>query len=69
VTGSLEIYPDVVDAVEKKGGVPSRLIEDRYAGSSRQEGTPWKMFARSPLGRTMKHESALMTSLGRALVA
>jgi hypothetical protein len=63
-----EIYPDVVDGVEEEGGVPSRLIQDRYAGCSRQEGTPWKMFARSPLGRLMKDASASMTSLGRARV-
>jgi GNAT superfamily N-acetyltransferase len=64
-----EIYPDVVDGVEEEGGVPSRLIEDRCRCEDRQEGTPWKMFACSPLGRLMKDASVLMTSLGRARVA
>jgi hypothetical protein len=39
-----ELYPNVVDAPEKEGGVPSRLIKTD-AGEGRQEGTPWLMFA------------------------
>lgn len=41
-----EIYPDVVDGGEEVGGVPSRLLKTD-AGTNRQEGTPWEMFAGS----------------------
>jgi hypothetical protein len=34
-----ELYPEVVDADEEEGGVPSRLIKTD-AGDGRQEGTP-----------------------------
>src|SRR5215203_7419223 len=44
-----ELYPNVVDAPEEEGGVPSRLLKTE-AGDGRQEGTPWKMFAGSPTG-------------------
>jgi hypothetical protein len=46
-----ELYPEVVDAREEEGGVPSRLTKTdrREAG---KEGTPWWMFAGSRLGRT-----------------
>ena len=47
---STELYPDVVDACEKEGGVPSRLLKTE-AGVGRQEGTPCQMFAGSPSGR------------------
>jgi hypothetical protein len=63
-----ELYPEVVDAREEEGGVPSRLIKTdrREAG---KEGTPWQMFARST-SRAMMKESGLrsMSWLGRALV-
>jgi hypothetical protein len=47
-----ELYPEVVDAGEDEGGVPSRLIKtDRR--KAEKEGTPWQMFAGSPsVGRT-----------------
>jgi hypothetical protein len=35
-----ELYPEVVDAREEKGGVPSRLIEDRGRLVAGKEGTP-----------------------------
>jgi hypothetical protein len=60
-----ELYPDVVDACEEEGGVPSRLIKTD-AGVGRQEGTPCQMFAGSPLGRMLRVASRLMISLGRA---
>src|SRR4051812_1947332 len=48
-----ELYPDVVDAPEEEGGVPSRLIKtDRCEAA--KEGTPWKMFAGSPSGRAVR---------------
>ena len=60
-----ELYPEVVDACEEEGGVPSRLMKTD-AGDDRQEGTPCQMFAGSPLGRTMRIRSRSMISLGRA---
>jgi hypothetical protein len=61
-----ELYPEVVDACEGVGGVPSRLLKTD-AGVGRQEGTPCQMFAGSPSGRTIKgFGSRLMISLGRA---
>ncbi|MEZ5124564.1 MAG: DMT family transporter, partial [Solirubrobacterales bacterium] len=49
--GPEELYPEVVDGVEEEGGVPSRLLKtDRR--KAEKEGTPWQMFAGSPLGRT-----------------
>ena len=62
---SHELYPEVVDAREEEGGVPSRLIKTdrREAG---KEGTPWRMFAGSPSGRTTRVASRSMISLGRA---
>ena len=62
-----ELYPEVVDACEEEGGVPSRLIKTE-AGDGRQEGTPWQMFAGSPSGRTTRVASRSMISLGRARV-
>ena len=35
-----ELYPKVVDALEKEGGVPSRLINTRSPRGARKEGTP-----------------------------
>ena len=49
----MELYPEVVDACEEEGGVPSRLLKTE-AGVGRQEGTPCQMFAGSPSGRTTK---------------
>ena len=63
----LELYPEVVDACEEEGGVPSRLLKTE-AGVGRQEGTPCQMFAGSLSGRTTKMVgSRLMISRGRAL--
>jgi hypothetical protein len=61
-----ELYPDVVDACEEEGGVPSRLLKTE-AGVGRQEGTPWRMFAGSLLGRRSRARSRWMVSRGRAL--
>jgi hypothetical protein len=61
-----ELYPEVVDACEEEGGVPSRLLKTE-AGDGRQEGTPWRMFAGSPSGRTTRAGSRSMISLVRAL--
>jgi hypothetical protein len=61
-----ELYPEVVDAREEEGGVPSRLTKTdrREAG---KEGTPCQMFAGSPSGRaTMRSGSRWTTSRGRA---
>jgi hypothetical protein len=63
----LELYPDVVDACEGEGGVPSRLLKTD-AGVGRQEGTPWMMFAGSPSGRRSMNASRSMGSLVRARV-
>jgi site-specific DNA recombinase len=62
-----ELYPRVVDRDEEGGGVPSRLIKtDRREGG--KEGTPWRMFAGSPSGRTTRSSrSRWMISPGRAL--
>ena len=63
-----ELYPEVVDAREEEGGVPSRLTKTdrRKAG---KEGTPCQMFAGSPSGRTTKRSgSRSMTSLARVRV-
>jgi len=62
-----ELYPEVVDRDEEEGGVPSRLIKTdrREAG---KEGTPWRMFAGSPLGRSTRVGSRSMDSRVRALV-
>jgi hypothetical protein len=62
----MELYPDVVDAREEEGGVPSRLIKTdrREAG---KEGTPWRMFAGSPSGRKLRLGSRSTISPGRAL--
>src|SRR3954468_15138681 len=47
----IELYPEVVDAGEEEGGVPSRLIKtDRR--EAEKEGTPCMMFARSGSGST-----------------
>jgi hypothetical protein len=55
-----------VDGLERKGGVPSRLLKTD-AGGDRQEGPPRKMFAGSPSGRTTgRSRSRGMTSRGRA---
>ena len=61
------LYPEVVDACEEEGGVPSRLLKTD-AGDGRQEGTPWRMFAGSPSGRTTRVASRSMISLVRARV-
>jgi len=71
ILGQVELYPEVVDACEEEGGVPSRLIKTD-AGDGRQEGTPWMMFAGSPSGRATRRTarrsgSRWMTSRGRAL--
>jgi hypothetical protein len=61
-----ELYPEVVDAREEEGGVPSRLTKTdrRKAG---KEGTPWQMFAGSLSGRAMMRlGSRWTTSRGRA---
>ncbi|MGZ4229412.1 MAG: adenylate/guanylate cyclase domain-containing protein, partial [Solirubrobacteraceae bacterium] len=51
VDGYRELYPEVVDACEEEGGVPSRLMKtDRLKAG--KEGTPCQMFAGSPSGRT-----------------
>jgi hypothetical protein len=63
----LELYPDVVDACEEEGGVPSRLLKTD-AGVGRQEGTPWRMFAGSLLGRMMRVGSRLMVWRARVRV-
>src|SRR5881397_1373461 len=56
-----ELYPDVVDAPEEQGGVPSRLIKtDRREAA--KEGTPWTMFAGSPPGRTRTGSRSRSTS-------
>ena len=67
-TDNGELYPDVVDACDEDGGVPSRLIKTdrREAG---KEGTPCQMFAGSPSGRRIRVRSRLMISLVRARVA
>jgi putative GTP pyrophosphokinase len=60
-----ELYPKVVDAFEKEGGVPSRLLKTdrRKAG---KEGTPCRMFARSPSGRAARRSrSRSMSWRGR----
>jgi len=61
-----EIYPDVVDGLENEGGVPSRLMKTD-AGVGRQEGTPCRMFAGSPLRGRMRSRSRWTSSPGRAL--
>jgi hypothetical protein len=61
-----EIYPDVVDGLENEGGVPSRLMKTD-AGVGRQEGTPCRMFAGSPLRGTMRSRSRWTSSPGRVL--
>ena len=48
-----ELYPEVVDACEEEGVVPSRLLKTD-AGDDRQEGTSWRMFACSPSGRATR---------------
>jgi hypothetical protein len=62
-----ELYPEVVDACEEEGGVPSRLLKTdrRKAG---KEGTPWRMFAGSLSGRTTRPGSRSMISRVRARV-
>ncbi len=62
-----ELYPEVVDACEEEGGVPSRLTKTE-AGDGRQEGTPCQMFAGSPPGRTTRVGSRSMISRGRERV-
>jgi hypothetical protein len=62
-----ELYPDVVDACEEEGGVPSRLLKTD-AGDGRQEGTPWRMFAGSLSGRASRAGSRLMVSRARVRV-
>ena len=62
-----ELYPEVVDACEEEGGVPSRLTKTE-AGDGRQEGTPCQMFAGSPPGRTTRVGSRSMISHGRERV-
>ena len=60
-----ELYPEVVDALEEEGGVPSRLIKtDRLKAG--KEGTPCRMFARSRSGRAVRAGSRWMISRGRA---
>jgi hypothetical protein len=66
-TSLLELYPDVVDACEEEGGVPSRLLKTD-AGDGRQEGTPWRMFAGSLSGRASRAGSRLMVSRARVRV-
>src|SRR5665648_748585 len=44
-----ELYPEVVDACEEEGGVPSRLLKTD-AGDGRQEGTPMEDVRRLPVG-------------------
>ncbi|HEU4729598.1 MAG TPA: hypothetical protein VFT22_16990 [Kofleriaceae bacterium] len=61
-----ELYPEVVDAREEEGGVPSRLLKTD-AGDGRREGTPCQMFAGSLSGRTTRPVSRSMSSRGRAL--
>ena len=61
-----ELYPEVVDACEEEGGVPSRLLKTD-AGDSRREGTPCQMFAGSPSGRTTRVASRSTNSRGRGL--
>ncbi len=63
-----ELYPEVVDGPEEVGGVPSRLLKTD-AGDGRQEGTPWRMFAGSPSGRTARSRSRWTTSLEKVLGA
>jgi BAAT / Acyl-CoA thioester hydrolase C terminal len=63
----LELYPNVVDGPEEEGGVPSRLIKtDRR--KAEKEGTPWRMFAGSPSGRTTRSRSRSTTSRARVRV-
>ena len=59
------VCPDVVDACEKEGGVPSRLLKTE-AGVGRQESTPCQMFAGSPSWEEEGARSRSMISLGRA---
>ena len=67
VAAQLELYPDVVDACEEEGGVPSRLLKTD-AGVGRQEGTPWRMFAGSLLGRASRVGARLMVWRARVRV-
>jgi hypothetical protein len=61
-----ELYPEVVDACEEEGGVPSRLMKtDRLKAG--KEGTPCQMFAGSLSGRRTKVASRSMISRGRVL--
>jgi len=63
-----EIYPDVVDGLENEGGVPSRLLKtDRR--KAEKEGTPCRMFAGSPSGRTTRTASRWTRSPARERVA
>jgi hypothetical protein len=63
-----ELYPNVVDGPEEEGGVPSRLLKtDRR--KAEKEGTPCKMFAGSPSGRTTRSRSRWTTSPERVRVA
>jgi len=67
-TATGELYPEVVDAREEEGGVPSRLIKTdrREAG---KEGTPWEMFARfTPRAAMTGSRSRWTTSRARVLV-
>src|SRR4051812_48295062 len=69
VRGDRELYPEVVDAPEEEGGVPSRLTKtDRREAA--KEGTPWMMFAGSLSGRSTRGtRSAWTSSRARALGA
>jgi hypothetical protein len=53
-----------VDAFEEEGGVPSRLLKTdrRKAG---KEGTPCRMFARSPSGRGSEEITLALDELAR----
>ena len=60
-----ELYPEVVDAREEEGGVPSRLMKTE-AGMAGRKARQWWMFAGSPSGRLMRAGSRWMISRGRA---
>jgi len=61
-----ELYPEVVDAGEEEGGVPSRLIKTDRREAERK-ARQWRMFAGSPSGRTTRAGSRWMISRGRVL--
>ena len=65
-TVAAELYPEVVDAGEEEGGVPSRLIKTDRREAERK-ARQWRMFAGSPSGRTTRAGSRWMISRGRVL--